>query len=64
MTPETEKIKAQIAELRASADRMENSVPSSQEWVSPERYTHYLEIARKKRQEADRLEASLAEGAR
>lgn len=50
-----------IKELRAAANRMEESVsgnagPSSQEWVSSERRSHYFQMANEKRQEADKLE--------
>lgn len=48
------------AKLREEADRYEAAVssqagPSSQEWISPERFDHYMEMANKKRVEAERL---------
>jgi hypothetical protein len=49
-------------ELRATAERMRESVsssdgPSSENWVSPERYTHYMDMAREKDKEAEALES-------
>lgn len=54
-------ITEKIADLRRQADRYEQAVsstagPSSQEWISPERYDHYMRMAREKREEADVLE--------
>lgn len=51
----------QIQKLRDDADRMDESVsstdgPSSENWVSPERRAHYHQMAYDKRQEADALE--------
>ena len=62
MTKQT--LKKKIKELRDRADRTENSVssnagPSSQEWVSPERRSHYMSLAYRDRKEADRLEKEL-----
>jgi len=53
-----------IKELRDRANRTEDSVsstegPSSQEWVSPERRAHYMNLAYQDRKEADRLEKEL-----
>ena len=47
--------------LREQADRYENSVsspsgPSSQEYISPQRYDHYMRMAKEARDEANRLE--------
>lgn len=60
MTREQRREKAQ--ELRATAERMRESVsssdgPSSESWVSPERYAHYMEMAHEKDREAAALEA-------
>lgn len=62
MTKET--LRKKIKELRDRADRTENSVssnagPSSQEWVSSERRSHYMSLAYQDRKEADKLEQQL-----
>lgn len=53
-------------ELRERADAMEASLspgasPSSEEWVSPERYTYVMAEANKLRQQAADLEAKGAQ---
>ena len=49
-----------IKELEEKARRLENSVssqasPSSQEWVSPQRFDHYMKLANECREEAKKL---------
>lgn len=52
----------EIQELEAQATRYENAVsstssPSSQEYVSPQRFDHYMKMARECREKAERLKA-------